>query len=410
MRVDLEKRCIKAIPTLQKQIGKYILDYNDQCDILQDSLATAWAKIADLSEPYNVEGWLMTITRNKCMTWLKSRSKIVAIPDTAIIPDDDEITDDIITMDEYELLVQGINQLSYPLRSVIQMKYFSHNSVKDISKLLQLPQGTVKRRLHDARKKLKKEFGMNTSNTPQKITVIEKEQKKGSVNRLGFGLNFGSPLAGVGDVEIYEAYEYPGRILVNKFSSEVTRKAIIMGQEVLEVHDSSVLKHKNTEKFYYYNLQDNILSMTFRIMNFPKQLKIDLDQDELLLPQQCELITGEYKNSKDNTVGIVDIVDLVIGGKVIENALRERYSSDDYHGRCYLEKIYNQEGREVLHRNYIGKGWKMGDYITWEKWKDSPEIEFHKENFRLWFEFVLVDNYKTNIDKKDSYKKKDYEA
>ncbi|MDO9578059.1 MAG: RNA polymerase sigma factor [Candidatus Cloacimonadales bacterium] len=394
LRKKLEKRCLQIIPTLQKQIRKYITDYNDQSDILQDTMVSALKNITDLAEPYNVEGWIMTIIKNKCMAWLKSRNKMSYLPDSANIPYIASDTDENLTMDEYEQLIQGINQLSYPLRNVIQMKYFTHNSVKDISKLLQLPEGIIKRRLHDARKKLKKEFGMETSKTAPKIRIIEKPQEQKSIKRLGFGLNFGSPLAGVGDVEVYEAYEFPGRIFINKFSSEVTRKARIMEKEVLEVRDKSILKQEAPEKYFYYHLEDNVISMPFRIMNFPQNLKIDIDQDELLSPQKCKLSTGKYQNSKDNETGIIDLVDLTIGDKTIKSALRERYSSDDFHGRCYMEKYYNQEGREILHRNYIGQNWKMGDYITWNKWKDSPEVEFEGEKFRLWFEFVLVDNYR----------------
>ena len=83
-RKELEKRCLLVVPTLQKQIGKYVTDYNDQCDILQEAMASAWAKIPDLIKPYNVEGWMMTITKNKCMAWLKSRNKMSHLIPTTI--------------------------------------------------------------------------------------------------------------------------------------------------------------------------------------------------------------------------------------------------------------------------------------------------------------------------------------
>lgn len=399
LQTDLEKRCILAIPTLQKTIAKYVKDYNDQCDVLQEVMAIAWKKIPELKEPYNVEGWVVTISKNYCLGWLKKRAKTLHIPDCSMIPDQ-ESQDNEVSLDEYEQLLGGINRLPYHLRTVIQMKYYTHNSIKDISKLLQVPEGTVKRRLHDARTKLKKEFGMNDSQSTPKITITLKLGKETSVKRLGYGLNFGSPLAGVGDVEIYEAFEYPGRFLVNKFSSEVTRKTIIMGQEVIEVHDKAILSKKETEteKFYYYHIQDDLLTMPFRILNFPKKLKIDIEADELMSPQQCTISTGEFREKNDNIFTVNDVVDLQIGDKIHQDVIRRRASSDDFHGRCYMEKFYNSEGREVLHRNYIGKEWKMGDYITWEKWKDAPEVEFNGEKFRLWFEFVLVDYYKKEVD------------
>jgi len=392
LRKELEKRCLQAIPDVQKLIKKYISDYNDQCDVLQDALTSAWNKLSDLSEPYNVEGWLMTISRNKCFNWLKGKTKMAYIADINCIADESKIEDDVITLEEYEHLIKGINHLSYPLRNVIMMKYFTHNSIKDISKLLQIPEGTIKRRLHDARKKLRKEFGMKPSKTAPEIEIIEKQQRKTSVNKLGFGLNFGSPLAGIGDKEFYEAYEYPGRIFINKFCSEVTRKATVLGKEVIEVKDKSLIKDCTTEKYYYYNLADGVLSMPFRVLNFPKKMKIDIDQQKLMSPEKCLLTTGTYEYDKSNETRKVDLVDVIIAGKKYVNVLRDCSSSDDFHGRCYMEKFYNQEGREILHRNYFGKNWKMGDYVTWDKWKDSPEIKFMDEKFRLWFEFVLVES------------------
>ena len=390
---ELEKRCLEMIPKMKILIAKYIIDYNDKCDVLQEAIIAAHCNLDTLSEPYNVEAWIMTITKNKCFAWLKNYSKTENLHFSEEIGDSEQSLENEVTLDEYEHLIAGINNLSYPLRNVIQMKYFSHNSIKDISKLLNIPQGTTKRRLHDARVKFKKELSMTKKAELTKIVIEEISQKQMKIRRLGFGLNFGSPLAGIGDVEIYEAYEFPGRIFTNKFISEVTRKANIMGKEVYEVIDKSTLPKSNMQKNYYYHLDNGILSMPFRILNFPNNLKIDIDEKELLSPLECEISTGEYHNQENNETGIVDLVNITVGEKPYRPALRERYSSDDFHGRCYMEKYYSLDGREILHRNYIGKDWKMGDYITWEKWKDSPEIEFKKEKFRIWFEFVLVENY-----------------
>ncbi len=396
-RKELEERCLKIIPNLKKQIRKYVYDYNDQCDILQESFIVAWQKINELKEPYNVEGWMMQITKNKCRAWLNVKQRMLKLnPEKSFIEEEIDESEHF-SISEYENLIQGINQLSFPLRKVIQMKYFTHNSINEISKLLCLPLGTVKRRLHDARKKLKKEFGMKEGTKKPEIILKKEPQQNLMINRLGFGLNFGSPLAGVGDVEIYDAFEYPGRIFVNQFCSEVTRKSIIMGKEVLEVRDKSTIKKNKTEKYFYYHSENGKLSMPFRVLNFPQNLKVDIEQEELLSPQECSISTGEYYHEKANEFGVVDLVDIILGEITIKNVMRERYSCDDFHGRCYIEKYYNQDGREILHRNFIGEEWKMGEYITWEKWKNAPEVEFNKEKFRLWFEFILVDNYRKDV-------------
>ena len=105
-------------------------------------------------------------------------------------------------------------------------------------------------------------------NAPIIKIIPKKESNVNSVKKLGYGLNFGAPLAGIGDVEIYESYEYPGRILINKFKSEVARKTKIFGKEVIEVVDKSVNQNTKVSKYFYYTIDDDKVSIIFRIMNF----------------------------------------------------------------------------------------------------------------------------------------------
>ena len=369
-------------------------------------MITALSKLLKLQEPFNISCWMMTVAKNKCLNFLKKQKKMIRLDN---IPE--KYFQNLTNPNEYdseeeEQLIGSLNNLSHSQKYLVQMKYFTHHSIKEISELFKIPEGTVKRRLFDARTKLKKEMEMKMKKgqgerdkekviAPEIKIIPKKESKKKSVKILGFGLNFGSPLAGIGDVEVYESYEYPGRIFINKFESKVTRKTKMFGQEVLEVVDKSISKKTKTTKYFYYTFDEKKISMLFRIMNFPKELMIHIDQEDLMKPLELDIKVGKFVgNRKENEIGIVDVVDVKIGEKEYRDVIRQRFSCDDYHGRCYMEHFFNSEGREILHRNYFGQNWKMGGFVTWEKWKDAPEIEFKGEKFRLWFEFILTDNYK----------------
>ncbi|MBT3168473.1 MAG: RNA polymerase sigma factor [Candidatus Cloacimonetes bacterium] len=396
-----EKKVIVLIPRLKSFIKTLIFDEDAANDILQETLITAFTKIIELQEPFNVSGWLFTIAKNKSLNFIKKQKRTIRL---AEIPEryfsvfnDNNIESDVAE----QQLIDCLSKMSHSSKYILQMKYFTHHSIKEISKLLQMPEGTVKRRLFEARRKLKKEIIMNKNekwdtkkNAPIIKIIPKKESNVNSVKKLGYGLNFGAPLAGIGDVEIYESYEYPGRILINKFKSEVARKTKIFGKEVIEVVDKSVNQNTKVSKYFYYTIDDDKVSIIFRIMNFSQKLKIDFETDELMEPTCINLKVGEYVNPKINGKSTVDVVDLKIGNKQYTNVLRERESCDDYHGRCYGESFYTSDGREILQRNYISKDWKMGGFVTWEKWKDAPEVEFKGEQFRLWFEFILTENYK----------------
>jgi RNA polymerase sigma-70 factor (ECF subfamily) len=53
---------------------------------------------------------------------------------------------------------EAVNKLSDPLRTVIVLFYYNDMHIKDIAKVLECFEGTVKSRLHCARKVLRKEL------------------------------------------------------------------------------------------------------------------------------------------------------------------------------------------------------------------------------------------------------------
>ncbi len=391
---NLKERLIKAIPVLEKRITGIVHDSNDVADILQDSLYAAISKLTELKEPYNLEAWMMKIAHNKCMDYFKRKKKFIPLDE--IIMQNQSMNNKVISISEseHEYLINGIGNLSGPLRTVIQMKYFTHNSIKEISRYLNVPEGTIKRRLFDARNKLRKEFTMKEkTNIKPKIIITEVVNPTVSKVKLaGYGLFFGAPFKGINDVELVDKYDYPGEIFMGRTVCKVTRKTTMLGHEVWEVVNTYDKNDIENNRHLYYTLTEESISMVLRILNFPPEVRVDLPGDNM--PKWSRIVkVGEFINKKDSEYRIVDVVNVKIGEKEYKNVIRQRDSCDDFHGRYYGEYYLNTDGREILHRDYLGKDWKMGGSVTWDKWKDSPEIRFRDESFRLMSEFFLVDHY-----------------
>jgi RNA polymerase sigma-70 factor (ECF subfamily) len=71
------------------------------------------------------------------------------VPESASpAPDAGEALDASI---EAEAVRAAVRSLPLAMRSVVVLRYFEDMSVSEIAKALSLPEGTVKRRLHDAR-------------------------------------------------------------------------------------------------------------------------------------------------------------------------------------------------------------------------------------------------------------------
>lgn len=116
-------------------------------DVLSETIIKAYEKLKTLREPRFFKTWIMRIIINESNQNLRDRKKIVPLTDWNKEAQIQSLTTNI----ELEELIQ---KLPEELRIVIVLFYFEQWTIKEISELLRLPEGTVKNRLHRARKKL----------------------------------------------------------------------------------------------------------------------------------------------------------------------------------------------------------------------------------------------------------------
>lgn len=130
-------------------------NYFSAQDASQDAFVSAWIKLASLNDAAKFRPWLMAIARNSARN-LTARYRAVARD----IPLDDElvsaIPDDSSEADELREL---IDTLDADTRDILKLHYFEGYSVKEIAEKLGQPVGTIKWRLSEGRKKLRKGYG-----------------------------------------------------------------------------------------------------------------------------------------------------------------------------------------------------------------------------------------------------------
>lgn len=98
--------------------------------------------------------WLIRILINECNEILRKNKKVVSL-DEGINNIDEKCNDSYQNID----LTKAITSLSEDLRVTITLYYFDDISVKNISEILGISEGTVKSRLNRARAKLKEILG-----------------------------------------------------------------------------------------------------------------------------------------------------------------------------------------------------------------------------------------------------------
>ena len=384
----------RMLPEIKHYIQSFVGHADRADDLLQDTVLTALCKIGDLKPPFKFFPWIMTIARNKSIDFLKRQNRFISLDDQPRLLNSLESAGlPKLDLDPKDTaaghLVNSIDKLAPAMQDILRMKYFSQLSIKDISKILELPEGTIKRRLFDARNQLKKEMIMKESTEATIYPVIKMHPQKMSRiirRKRGYGLCFGAPVNGTGDMEVCDMYEYPGPILSYRVKSTVTRKGFMLGKDVWEVRNDYEKTENMDTRLLYYSINDSTIEIVFRIFCENPDLRIDMDPTELMGPESLILDTENPGSAH------MELLSLKIGTREYPTTIKECQADDDYHGREYIERYWAEDGRQILHRSYIGENWRMGGFVSFEKLAQSPEITFRGETFRLMNEMVLVDH------------------
>lgn len=138
--------------------AKVILKNDDDIyDALQEALISIYQNYKQLKDKKYFSTWATRIVINKCYDLLrKNRNNI--------IPIDEKVENDmkIAQYDEYEVDEYGIKDamkyLNEDLKLIMILYYYDNYSVKEISQIINIPEGTVKSRLSKAREVLKQKL------------------------------------------------------------------------------------------------------------------------------------------------------------------------------------------------------------------------------------------------------------
>jgi RNA polymerase sigma factor (sigma-70 family) len=123
-------------------------------DAVQDASLIALARIGDLRDPAAAGPWLRAIVRNCCRMRMRAGSALPCeLPELAPGLGDQESLLEKRALRDW--VAHAIGELSVPLRTVTLLRYFSPvTAYDDIAALCGVPSGTVRRRLHEARRLL----------------------------------------------------------------------------------------------------------------------------------------------------------------------------------------------------------------------------------------------------------------
>jgi len=132
-------------------------NFEDAQDIAQEAFIQTWRNLGSLKEPTKFPNWLCRIARNLCIDFLRQRKLETVELEEAITvhapsPEPLEQTE---KKELAESVLAAVRALPEKLRLTTTLFYINGYTVNEIAEFLDAPAGTIKRRLHDSRLRLK---------------------------------------------------------------------------------------------------------------------------------------------------------------------------------------------------------------------------------------------------------------
>jgi RNA polymerase sigma factor (sigma-70 family) len=148
---DAFARLIRDMQSEMYRLARTLLSQDEDCaDAIQEAILNAYRSVHRLREPAYFRTWLYRILIRECQMTYRRRRKTAAsdklpeIGTSASGPDLD--------------LQAAVNRLREPLRTIIKLHYFADMSLNQIAEMYKVSEGTLKSRLHRARRQLAKDL------------------------------------------------------------------------------------------------------------------------------------------------------------------------------------------------------------------------------------------------------------
>jgi len=152
---------------LQFHILKMIKDSSKTEDLVQESFVKAFENLSRYNTDYAFSTWLYRIATNHTIDYLrKKKLQTLSIDEPIDSPDgnlkiqlkaeNSQADRDIIRKQRQQMVGNAIEDLPDKYRAVIKLRHMQEKSYQEISKILDLPLGTVKAHIFRARELLYK--------------------------------------------------------------------------------------------------------------------------------------------------------------------------------------------------------------------------------------------------------------
>lgn len=153
---EFEKLISRERISIERFVRFKICVKEDADDILQNVYITAMQKFNQLKNKESFKAWIISIARNKCNDYFREKAKVLELPveellETKLMPGRQGFT-------ETQSVQETLEKLGGKEKQILYLYFWKEMTQEEIAEKLGIPLGTVKSRLHTAKKKFKEKY------------------------------------------------------------------------------------------------------------------------------------------------------------------------------------------------------------------------------------------------------------
>ena len=145
---QFEMNLEKYLPALDRFVKFQVRNRQDAEDIVQETCTAAYEKQDTLRDPALFQAWILQIARNKCLDYYRKQARRMELPIEAL---EERVTDAGLSGRTERMAVRDtLSRLGSTEAQILYLYYFRDLPQDEIARMLAIPLGTVKSRLHYA--------------------------------------------------------------------------------------------------------------------------------------------------------------------------------------------------------------------------------------------------------------------
>ena len=422
---EFEKLLADVSSGVERFVRYRLPSQTDADDVLQEVYLSAYRKFSGLKNKDAFKPWIISIARNKCNDYFRAKAAQMEISIEGL--SQQELSTGRLGISVLHTVRETLDRLGDKDKQILYLYFWKELPQTEIARLLDIPVGTVKSRLHTAKQHFKNKYPYQTQK-PKGDTTMQKLPEyipDYTIERLDtepFSVRW-EELQGwlivprVGQKLTWGMYDFPERKRTEYTEMEVIGKAEVHGIEGVEV----VATQFDPADYYRTGALDRVerrfvAQLTDTHSRYLAETHMEDGVRKCYTFLDGEAFLNNWGFGEDNCGNEVDlhpkgllhregncvtgtipreVVDVVgryrvtIGGKSYDTVCV--MDIECYNDAVASEQYVDQNGRTVLWRRFNRDDWaidRFGGKPWSEKFPDNERITINGETYVHWYDCI----------------------